>query len=394
MVQPSGVRGRLQAAAARGFTPFVNRTEERALLRSRVERVCEGEGQVVLLTGEAGIGKSRLAQVLREELADTPHTWLETGGSPHFANTPFLCRDRAAQAAQPLGRRWPAKRAGPELADALQRAGLDPMEALPLVAPLLDVPVPEATGRWWPRRNWRASGCWQPWRPGCSAWRACSRWSMLIEDLHWIDPSTLELLQLLVEQDRHRSGAAVGHRAAAVSGSVAVAGALYAADAEPTAEAPRARHGAGGGSERDLAGGGDRRAGGAHRRGAAVRGGADQGGGRGGGGGGHARDPDHVDRFADGTPGPARVGGEGGGAGGGGVRPGVQFRAGAGGASDARHGVGGRARKAGGCGADARPRAGARGNLYVQARAGAGRGVRVAAQEPAADCCTPRWPRR
>jgi class 3 adenylate cyclase len=64
VVEPSGVHGRLGAAAARGFTPFVNRSTERALLRNRFERVCDGEGQVVLLTGEAGIGKSRLVQVV------------------------------------------------------------------------------------------------------------------------------------------------------------------------------------------------------------------------------------------------------------------------------------------------------------------------------------------
>ena len=89
VVQPSGVRSRFQARAARGLTPFVGREEERSLLRQRFERARDGEGQVVLLVGEPGIGKSRLAQVLREDLTGTPHTWLESGGAPYFANTPF-----------------------------------------------------------------------------------------------------------------------------------------------------------------------------------------------------------------------------------------------------------------------------------------------------------------
>lgn len=79
IVQPSGVRGRLAAAvaAARALTPFVGREDERRLLRSRFEQARNGEGQVVLLVGEAGIGKSRLAQTLHEDLAGVPHTWLE-----------------------------------------------------------------------------------------------------------------------------------------------------------------------------------------------------------------------------------------------------------------------------------------------------------------------------
>jgi hypothetical protein len=63
VVQPSGVRGRLEAAAAvRGLTPFVGREDELRLLDNRWERALEGEGQVVLVIGEAGIGKSRLLQ--------------------------------------------------------------------------------------------------------------------------------------------------------------------------------------------------------------------------------------------------------------------------------------------------------------------------------------------
>jgi class 3 adenylate cyclase len=75
VVQPSGVRGRLEAAAAaRGLTPFVGREDELRLLLNRWERALDGEGQVALIIGEAGIGKSRLVQRLREQIASTPHT--------------------------------------------------------------------------------------------------------------------------------------------------------------------------------------------------------------------------------------------------------------------------------------------------------------------------------
>jgi len=70
-----------RTAAARaprplGLTPFVNRTGERQLLHSRFEQALDGEGQVGLLAGEPGIGKSRLVHAFREDIADTPHTWL------------------------------------------------------------------------------------------------------------------------------------------------------------------------------------------------------------------------------------------------------------------------------------------------------------------------------
>jgi hypothetical protein len=75
VIQPSGARGRLEAvAASRGLTPFVGREDELRLLRNRWERALDGEGQVALIIGEAGIGKSRLIQRFHEEISCTPHT--------------------------------------------------------------------------------------------------------------------------------------------------------------------------------------------------------------------------------------------------------------------------------------------------------------------------------
>jgi class 3 adenylate cyclase len=59
VVQASGVRGRLAAAAEHGLTPFIGRDDELRLLMNRWEQARDGEGQTVLIVGEAGIGKSR-----------------------------------------------------------------------------------------------------------------------------------------------------------------------------------------------------------------------------------------------------------------------------------------------------------------------------------------------
>src|SRR6185369_7004939 len=87
-VQPSGVRSRLAVAAGR-LTPFVGREVELATLVEHWARATAGEGQNVLLSAEAGVGKSRLAYQLRERLAAVPHTWLECGASPYTEGTPF-----------------------------------------------------------------------------------------------------------------------------------------------------------------------------------------------------------------------------------------------------------------------------------------------------------------
>src|SRR6516162_8846873 len=90
VVQPSGVRGRLEAAAAvRGLTPFVGREDELRSLMTRWERSQEGEGQVALIIGEAGIGKSRLLQRFHELIPDASYPWLEAAAAPFFQNTPF-----------------------------------------------------------------------------------------------------------------------------------------------------------------------------------------------------------------------------------------------------------------------------------------------------------------
>src|SRR6516165_10283322 len=76
VLHESMARSRLEAAGSAGLTPLVGREQDVALLRARWAQVKDGLGQVVLLSGEAGIGKSRLVQVLKEHVATGPHAWL------------------------------------------------------------------------------------------------------------------------------------------------------------------------------------------------------------------------------------------------------------------------------------------------------------------------------
>src|SRR5215468_382007 len=83
----SGVQNRLDIASARGLTPLVGREQEVGLLFERWEQVKAGHGQVVLLTGDPGIGKSRLVQMLKEHVANEPHVRWECRSSEYYENT-------------------------------------------------------------------------------------------------------------------------------------------------------------------------------------------------------------------------------------------------------------------------------------------------------------------
>src|SRR5919202_3965143 len=85
-----GLRTRLEVATARGLTPYVGREHELRVLRSYLERVRKGQGQVVFISGEAGIGKSRLLLEFRQALAGEALIWLEGHTVSFGRNTPYL----------------------------------------------------------------------------------------------------------------------------------------------------------------------------------------------------------------------------------------------------------------------------------------------------------------
>ena len=86
LVRASGGRRR---SGQRNLTPFVGRDEEIATLMRRWERARQGDGQLVLIVGEPGLGKSRLIEEFYAHLSDTPHTWVEWSCSQLLQNTPL-----------------------------------------------------------------------------------------------------------------------------------------------------------------------------------------------------------------------------------------------------------------------------------------------------------------
>ncbi len=206
VVRERGIRSRLEATVAAGLTPLVGRSQELALLSARWEQVKEGRGQVVLLNGEAGIGKSRLVRVFKEHLAGEPYTWLECHGSAYHQNSALypitdllqqiLAFDRTDTVPEKLGKLeailtgWSPRTSQ---ADRLS-------EAVPLLAALLGVPLGEeyAPVTLSPQRQKQRT---LEIVLALLLEMADQRPVVFtVEDLHWIDPSTLELLTLLIEQ--------------------------------------------------------------------------------------------------------------------------------------------------------------------------------------------------
>ena len=133
--------GRFEALRGAALTPLVGREQELALLLDRWARARDGEGQVVLLSGEPGIGKSRLVRALRERLADEPHTPLSYQCSPHHTGSALWPVAEQIERAAGIRRDDPPEANLDRLEALLGQATADLATAVPLVAELLGLPA-------------------------------------------------------------------------------------------------------------------------------------------------------------------------------------------------------------------------------------------------------------
>ena len=199
VLHESGARTRLDVAARRGLPPMQGRDDELATLADRWAQARAGQGGVALVAGEPGIGKSRLIWALQQHVAQSPDAFVvHLDCSPYFMNTAFYPVVQMLERVLEFGRDDTGQRLD-KLDGLLAQYGLDLPAVGPLLAGLLGVPF---EGRYPPldlpadrQRQLTIDTLitiqlvradYQP-------------LLVVVEDLHWIDPSSLDLLTQLIE---------------------------------------------------------------------------------------------------------------------------------------------------------------------------------------------------
>ena len=198
VLRPSVVESRFEAFHAASLTPLVGREEEIELLLRRWAQAKDGNGQIVLVSGEAGIGKSRLSAVLQERLGGEPHIRLRYFCSPHHADSPLHPVIAQLERAAGFVREDPPGTRLDKLETLLAQSGEKTPEAVALVADLLAVtndgrypPLPSD-----PRRQRE-----ETFATLVRQLQGLTRGQpvlVIFEDAHWSDSTTLELLDIIL----------------------------------------------------------------------------------------------------------------------------------------------------------------------------------------------------
>jgi hypothetical protein len=202
VLSESKARSRLEVVGGAGLTPLVGREQEVRLLPERWAQVTDGLGQVVLLSGEAGIGKSRLVQMLKEHVAAEPQAWLTPCQcSPYYQNTAlYPLIDLLERVVLQFNREESPPQKLRKLEGFLVQYGLPLAEAVPLFATLLSLPLPAEYAPLTVSPEQQKQRTLHALRTILLRIAAQQPLLFVMEDLHWVDPSTLELLSLLVDQ--------------------------------------------------------------------------------------------------------------------------------------------------------------------------------------------------
>ena len=205
VLRPSAAPNRFEARSGQSLTPLVGRDTELGFLTKRWENAMEGEGQAVLLQGEAGIGKSRLLQTFRMQLRQTPHTEIVFYGSPQHQTSAFWPVIQQFHRVLGFAGEKDDIARRERLRHFLGDLDLDSADVIEPLAMLLGLPADP---------GWNA-GPAGPEQVRRAVFGALSRLTsavqrrspvlVVVEDTHWIDPSTTEHVgQMLTDMASQR----------------------------------------------------------------------------------------------------------------------------------------------------------------------------------------------
>ena len=200
ILEPTGIETRFERAVASGLTPFVSRENEVGILLERWEQTKALQGGVVMLRGEAGIGKSRLVRALVERTTGEPLWELSCRCSPYYQNSALYPAIDCLQRMLRYDRNDDANTKFDKLQEMLGQFAFDLAQTLPLFASLLSLPAND---------RYPVSPM-SPQRQKQKTFEAIVELllraaekgpvRLIVEDLHWADSSTLDLIDLLIER--------------------------------------------------------------------------------------------------------------------------------------------------------------------------------------------------
>ena len=205
----------IEASAPTELSPLTGRDQETSLLKDRWEQAAEGMGQVVLLVGEAGLGKSRLVYTLKDHVlgqlveGETDSPVIEWRCSPHFQNTglypaiDFFERALEFGPENKLGTEHATQARFDRLVHYLDQYGLAQPETVSLWASLLSLPTSDRfppLSLSPPRQREETFRALVDWLQARAAQRPIL---LIVEDLHWVDASTLEFLGQFIAAGLH-----------------------------------------------------------------------------------------------------------------------------------------------------------------------------------------------
>jgi class 3 adenylate cyclase len=200
-LRPASIEGRFEAFHATSLTELVGRVEELEMLARRWLKAKTGEGQVVLLYGEAGIGKSRLTAALLERLATEPHTRLRYFCSPQHTDSAFYPIISQMERAAAFTHDDTAQAKLDKL-DALLAQSFAPQEDAALFGEMLSLPNDGRYPALELPPQLRRQKTLEALTKQIRALSQANPVLMVFEDVHWADPTTMEALSRTIEEIR------------------------------------------------------------------------------------------------------------------------------------------------------------------------------------------------